>query len=148
MSSGIVDEFIRLFLNRQVLLVVGGVYFLIRLLNSVGPISRSSIYRRLLIFIPELLSTAAIFSGAIPSFHDEHWVVKLGAGLWCGYVAQRFHKFLGQTILGDDPRIALKNTTVCAYCDSPLPSDAIRCPTCGSSTLRALSVPPPPAEEK
>lgn len=148
MTGNVFDEFIRLFCNRHVVMVVGGVYFLLRIFNTIQPIGRSSLYRRLLPFLPEILSYAAILLGSIPELREEHWVIKGAAALWCGYAAQRFHKILGQTILGDDPRIPIKNTSTCSYCDGPIYPEDVRCRTCGAATFRALSVAPPPMPEE
>lgn len=143
MNQSVLDEFLHLFFSRQTLLLIGGVFFLVRIINSVEAISRNSFYRRLLPILPEILSAVAIFAGALPVLEHEHLIIKGATALWCGYVAQRFHKILGQTFLGDDPRIAVRNTSRCSYCDASLAPTDIRCRNCGATTLRSLSVPPP-----
>lgn len=142
-----ISEFIRIALDKYAVITIAGIFILIRAMNAVPIVSQRSVYRRLLPVLPEVLGTLAVFAGSVPMLSDHGIAVKLAFGLWCGYCSQRFHKILGQTILGDDPRIKLKNTSACAYCAAPLQVHDLKCPNCGASTLRALSVPPPPKED-
>ena len=96
---------IELALNKWTLMTAGGVYFLIRVFSQLDFISKRNLYRRLLPVLPEMLGVVATFAGGNPAVADQPAVLKIAAGLWCGYLAQRFHKVLGQTILGDDKSI-------------------------------------------
>jgi hypothetical protein len=90
-------------LNRWTLMTAGGVFFLIRVLSQL--LSKVGWYRRLLPVLPELLGVGATIAGGNPAVGGRPLVLQVAAGLWCGYLAQRFHKVLGQTILGDDKSI-------------------------------------------
>lgn len=109
-----------LFLAEDVLALIGAVFFVLRFVGrmhwgwAAEPLARlspslpdriSSLWRRLLVIAPEVLGAAAIFSGCVPSVEGQGWVIKVAVSLWVGYASQRAHKFLGQTILGDDPVI-------------------------------------------
>lgn len=100
-----IEGLIALGLNKWTLLTAGGVYLLLRVTNQLAFISGRNWYRRILPVAPELLGIAATFAGGNPAVAKAPIVVKIAAGLWCGYLAQRFHKVLGQTILGDDKKI-------------------------------------------
>lgn len=100
--QGLID----LALNKWTLMTAGGVFFLIRVLSQL--LSKVGWYRRLLPVLPELLGVGATLAGGNPAVSDQPVVLKVAAGLWCGYLAQRFHKVLGQTILGDDQSIESK----------------------------------------
>jgi hypothetical protein len=94
-------------LNKWTLLTAGGIFLLLRVLKDT-PIAKLGIYRRLLPVLPEMFGVAAAFGGGIPSVDGQPVVIRIAAGLWCGYVAQRGHKLLGQAILGDDPKLEAK----------------------------------------
>jgi hypothetical protein len=99
--QGLVD----LALNKWTLLTAGGVFFLLRVISQLPWLSTTNAYRRLLPVLPELLAVGATLAGGNPAVDSSPIVLKVAAGLWCGYLAQRFHKVLGQTILGDDRSI-------------------------------------------
>lgn len=89
------------------LLISGAVYFAIRAVAHTA-IARAHLYRRVLPILPESLGIVAVLLGGVPSSSGQPSVVQIAIGLWIGYVAQRFHKILGQTLLGDDERIQTK----------------------------------------
>jgi hypothetical protein len=62
----------------------------------------AALYRRVLPVLPEFIGTLAVLSGTIPQFDHDPFVVKISIGVFCGYLSQRIHKVIGQTILGDD----------------------------------------------
>src|SRR3972149_6955918 len=82
----------------------------LRLLQKVPKLGELGIYRRLLPILPDALGCIAAAFGGIPAVADKPLIVRLAAGLWCGYLAQRFHKILGQTVLGDD-RLSISKPT-------------------------------------
>lgn len=94
--------------DQWTLLVAGGVFIFIRMLSQIPLIKKSSIFKRILPVLPEILGSVAAIFGGIPAVQKQHFIVKIAAGLWCGYLAQRFHKILGQTFLGDDNIIEAK----------------------------------------
>ena len=106
-----IQDLVALAFDKWTLLTAGGVFFLLRVLGQT-PLSRLSIYRRAMPVLPELLGVFAAFFGGIPTVADSPIALKIAAGLWCGYLSQRTHKILGQTILGDDPQIAPKTSMV------------------------------------
>lgn len=118
-----ISGLIEIGLNKWTLLTAGGVYFLLRVLNQLDFVSKRNLYRRLLPVLPESLGVAATIAGGNPAVEGQPLVLKIAAGLWCGYLAQRFHKVLGQTILGDDRSIT------------------------ASPSTKAKSIPPPAQEE-
>lgn len=91
--------------DRWTLLIAGGIYLFLRTLNGFEPISKLGVYRRILPLLPESLGVAAAFLGGIPFVEGKPAVIKIAAGLWCAYLAQRFRKLLGQTVLGDDAKL-------------------------------------------
>ena len=103
MDEGI-DKLKEIAFDQYVLLVAGGVFLLLRFLKKT-PLAKWPVYWRLLPLLPECLSTAAAFAGAIPVIADKSFLIKIAVGLWCGYLAQRAHKVIGQSLLGDDPDI-------------------------------------------
>ena len=70
------------------------------------PWMKAEATQRVLPLIPEVLSVTACLAGGVPHLADETWVVRIGAGLFAAYLSERFHKILGQTILGDDREIS------------------------------------------
>lgn len=90
--------------EHRTLMCAIGVFLLLRFLNAT-PLGKLAFYRRMLPFLPEAFGVAAAFLGGMPNVVDQGPVLKIAAGLWCGYLAQRAHKILGQTILGDDALI-------------------------------------------
>lgn len=102
---------VELALNKWTLLMAGGVFFAVRILNGLTFLSKRAWYRRILPFLPDALGCGAAISGGIPVVADQPLILQLAAGLWCGYLAQRFHKVLGQTVLGDDKVISTKLLT-------------------------------------
>lgn len=106
-QMGDVQGLVDLALNKWTLLTAGGVYLLLRVFHST-PLARWGPYRRALPVLPEALGVAAAFAGGIPAVEGQPVAIRIAAGLWCGYVAQRGHKLLGQTLLGDDPKLESK----------------------------------------
>ena len=104
MTGAGVQGLIELATNKWTLLSAGGVYLLLRVVGQT-PLAKTGIYRRALPVLPEILGVAAAFLGGIPVVADQPVAIKIAAGLWCGYVAQRGHKLLGQTLLGDDRKL-------------------------------------------
>lgn len=94
------------FFDRYTLMCAAGIFLLLRVLRNVQAISSTGVYRRLLPLLPEALGVGAALAGGLPAIAGKALVIRLSAGLWCGYVATKFHKVLGQTILGDDDVIA------------------------------------------
>lgn len=92
------------------LLVAGGIYLFLRMLHDFKLISKLTVYRRLLPVFPEVLGVAAAVLGGIPVVDGKPIIIKIAAGLWCAYLAQRFRKILGQTILGDDTKLEAART--------------------------------------
>lgn len=105
--QGLID----LALNKWTLMTAGGVFFLIRVLTQT-PLSKLNFFRRILPILPEILGVAATIAGGNPAVAEQPIVLKIAAGMWCGYLAQRFHKVLGQTILGDDKAIMKKGAAL------------------------------------
>lgn len=97
-------DLIKLAFDQWTLFTAGAIFMLLRMFQAT-PIGRHHFYRRILPFLPEGLGCIAAFAGGIPVVDGQPIALKVAAGLWCGYAAQRFHKFLGQTLLGDDPKI-------------------------------------------
>lgn len=120
-------------LDRFTLLIAGGIYMALRGVQRSQIVSRSGFYRRLLPILPEILGCALSSLGGIPAVEGEPLAVRIAAGLWCGYLAQRFHKVLGQTILGDDPKIRAR-TDRCAYCGRRV-EEGGECKSCGSALI-------------
>lgn len=109
MGEAEIQGLIALALNKWTMLNAGGVFFFLRVVGR-SPIAKFSLYQRLLPVLPEAMAIGAMLAGGNPVIDKQPLVVKIMAGLWCGYLAQRFHKVLGQTILGDDKAIAAKKT--------------------------------------
>ena len=91
-------------LDRYSLLMAGAVFVLLRSLKKTG-IAKLPVYWRFLPVLPDVLGVAATLLGGVPVVAKEPVVVQVAAGLWIGYLSQRFHKICGQSILGDDPDI-------------------------------------------
>ncbi len=102
MEGADIQGLIDLALNKWTLLTAGGVFFLLRVVGQLDFIGKRNLYRRLLPVLPEALGVAATVAGGNPAVADQPLVLQVAAGLWCGYLAQRFHKVLGQVVLGDD----------------------------------------------
>lgn len=98
--TGLLD----LVLDSYTLLIAGAIFGLLRTLQSTV-LGTKALYRRLLPLLPDALGVVASLLGAIPAVADKPIIIKIAMGVWCGYVAQRFQKILGQTILGDDTKI-------------------------------------------
>jgi hypothetical protein len=105
-----VQELLAFAFDKWTLVVAGGVFFFFRLLRQT-PIVRWPVYWRLLPVLPETLGSAIALLGGIPVVADQPVLIKIAVGLWCGYLSQRAHKVLGQTILGDDPDIIRSGKT-------------------------------------
>jgi hypothetical protein len=103
-----VQALLDLALDRYTLLVAGGIFFFLRVLRQT-PIAKWSIYWRALPVLPETIGCLAAVLGGIPAVAGQPILIKIAAGLWCGYLSQRTHKVLGQTVLGDDPDIIRKH---------------------------------------
>lgn len=97
-----VQGLIELAFDKITMLVAGGIYVLLRFLQKVPRLSDWPPYRRALPIMPEVIGGLVAIFGGLPAVNDQPWVVRIAAGLWCSYLAQKFHKILGQTILGDD----------------------------------------------
>ena len=107
MQSEGVQGLIDLATDKYTLLTAGGVYLFLRVLVQT-PVAKWGVYRRILPILPEILGVAAAFAGGIPVVESQPLAIKVAAVLWCGYVAQRGHKLLGQTLLGDDRLLEAK----------------------------------------
>lgn len=94
-------------MSRWAFIVAGAIYFLLRLLSET-PLNDMPWYRRwVLPFLPEVLGVGIYVFAPIPGV-EEPWLIRAALGLWCAYLAQKFRKFLGQTVLGDDPQVAAR----------------------------------------
>lgn len=102
-----VKSFLALAFNEHVLACAGGVFVLIRA-GQKANFSTHPLYRRILPLLPEILGVLFVVSGAVPTVAQSPIPLKIAVGLWCSYVAQKFQKILGQTILGDDRHIEAK----------------------------------------
>jgi hypothetical protein len=89
-----------LLLHPRVFLVAAGVFVLLRALGS-SPLGQVALYKRALPLMPELLCVAAMTLGAAPE-PNAPILVNVLLGVWSSYVAIKFRKVLGQTVLGDD----------------------------------------------
>lgn len=94
-------DFIAIALDKYVLLVAGGIFAGIRAAARYA-ISAHPLYRRFLPLLPEAMGVGAVLSGGVPTADTYPVALKIALGLWCGYLAQKFQKLVGQTILGDD----------------------------------------------
>lgn len=120
--------------DRFTLINALAIYVLLRVVAKT-PLGKAPLYRRFLPFLPEGLGVVSSLLGGIPIVSDQPVVIRVAIGLWCGYLSQRSHKILGQTILGDDPRIAervISRSKLCQYCGGDR-FDAGRCATCGAA---------------
>jgi len=102
-----IQELIAIGFDKWTLLTAGGIFILLRALQKTA-LAKWNWYRRSLPIIPECLGIASAIFGGLPVLEGQSVVLKIAAGLWCGYLSQRFHKVLGQTILGDDKSITSK----------------------------------------
>lgn len=100
-----IDEVLRIALDAWTLLVAGGIYFLLRVFNGFRWLSKRTWYRRLLPVLPEVLGVSASVACGLPAVEGKPLPIKIAAGLWCAYAAQKFQKVLGQSVLGDDRAI-------------------------------------------
>lgn len=100
-----IQPLIDLALDKFTLLTAGGIFFFLRFVAKTRA-AKHPLYRRFLPILPDLLGVAAALSGALPALGELHPLFRVAGGLWCGYIAQRFHKVLGQTILGDDAGVS------------------------------------------
>ena len=107
MNDELVRSFLALAMDTYVLTAAGGVFTVIRALAKTS-LAQVPIYRRILPVLPEALGIAAVLGGGVPAVAAMPIAVKIAVGLWCGYVAQKFQKILGQTVLGDDRAIESK----------------------------------------
>lgn len=107
-----IQGLVALAFDKYTLLVAGAIYIALRGIHSTR-FSKWWVYRRVLPFLPESLGCLAAAFGGLPVMADQPILVRLAAGLWCGYLAQKGHKILGQTILGDDkhsmPKLAISS---------------------------------------
>jgi hypothetical protein len=102
-----VQGLIKLAFDKYTLLTAGGIFFLLRCIHQIKAISSQPLWRRILPVMPEILGCCAAFLGGMPVVSGKPAVIKIASGLWAGFLAQRFHKVLGQTILGDDRAIEI-----------------------------------------
>lgn len=84
-----------------------GIFAFLRVLTRT-PLAQTALYKRALPILPDVIGVASAFLGGIPAAEGQRVWVRVALGLACGYAAQRAHKILGQTILGDDPTIEAK----------------------------------------
>jgi hypothetical protein len=137
MGAEQISGLVELALDKYTLLIAGGIFILLRMIKAT-PLAKTGIYWRVLPVLPEALGCLAAVTGCMPAVADQPLAIKIAAGLWCGYLSQRFHKVLGQTVLGDDPDITRaksakikKRKGGCEYCGGPLGADG-QCPSCGA----------------
>lgn len=97
-------KFIGMAFDPSVVFVAGAIYGAIRATHRLG-VSKHPVFRRALPVLPEVLGVAAVVAGAVPIAATLPVGGKVAFGLWAGYLAGKFHKVLGQTILGDDRAI-------------------------------------------
>jgi hypothetical protein len=62
-------------------------------------------WRRLLPLVPPAIAIPLALHGDIPLADGKGLVAQLGTGIWISYMAEKVHKILGQTVLGDDALI-------------------------------------------
>lgn len=105
-----IKSFVELAFDRNVMLISGGVFTAIRALQKTE-LSKVAVYRRVLPILPETIGVVAVVAGGVPLAAAFPLALKVALGLWCGYVAQKFHKLIGQTILGDDRQIEKAQVT-------------------------------------
>ena len=97
-------KFVSMAFDASVLLAAAAIYGAIRATHRLG-VASHPVFRRALPILPEVLGVAAVVSGAVPIAAALPVGGKVAFGLWTGYLAGKFHKILGQTILGDDRAI-------------------------------------------
>lgn len=102
---GDITGLLALVVDKFSLLVAGAIFMLLRVISAT-PVGNVAIYRRLLPLLPEMLGAATSLVGGLPAVANQPIFVRLAAGIWCGYLAGKFHKVLGQTVLGDDSTLA------------------------------------------
>ena len=83
-----------------------GVFLVMRVLARLKWLERHPWAVRALPLLPEALGVAGALLGGIAFDPETPVVVRAIYGLMAGAIATRAHKLLGQTILGDDKRIA------------------------------------------
>lgn len=98
----VVQKLVDLALSADMLMTAAGIFALLRALRRFPVVSDRNLYRRALPVLPETLGCLVALSSGLPSLAGQPLPLKIAAGLWTGYLAQRIHKILGQTILGDD----------------------------------------------
>jgi len=62
-------------------------------------------WRRALPLLPPAIAIPLALHGDIPIADGKGIVAQLGTGIWISYMAEKAHKLLGQTVLGDDALI-------------------------------------------
>lgn len=97
------DSLFALAFDAWTLAICGGVYFLLRSINRA--LDGRTWWRRILPFMPDVLGIGLSTAHLVPSVASQPVAIRVAIGLWIGYLAQRFHKLLGQTILGDDANL-------------------------------------------
>lgn len=131
-----VHGLIEIAFETMTLLYAGAIFILFRMLKK-SPIVKSAVYWRLLPFLPETVGVVIACSGLLPAVAAMPIPAKVAAGIWCGYISQRFHKILGQTILGDDRDIARAGTgDACLDCGARAVVDG-SCAKCGAKAPSA-----------
>jgi hypothetical protein len=90
------------------LLVAGGIFLGMRAIQKIPWLPRQGWFKRLQPLLPEAAGIGVGLAGWLPACSQQNIAIRVAAGLWCAYVAQKFRKILGQSLLGDDPIIAAR----------------------------------------
>lgn len=101
-------ELSSLALHRDVLFAAVGVFAALRAIHAWPLLSKTDLYRRVLPILPEVMGIAIAYTGGIPIVAALPESIRIATGFWVGFLSQRAHKVLGQTILGDDPALQAK----------------------------------------
>ena len=88
------------------LLIAGGIFLGLRSLEKVPWLPSQTWWKMIQPLVPDAAGIGIGLAGWLPACSDKNVAIRIAAGLWCAYVAQKGRKILGQTFLGDDPVIS------------------------------------------
>lgn len=92
--------------NPGTVAIIVGLYLAIRFLKMVPGLGTNEIFLRVLPLIPEIVIIPLAATGMIPVLSGQPIMMRLIGGVWIAYAAIKMQKVIGQTILGDDAKIA------------------------------------------
>lgn len=89
-------------------IAAGAIYMLPVMLKKSPPVKKALSNQWVVRFMPLyplLAGTAAVLIPGMIALPDALIGTKVVGAIWCAALSMMAHKFLGQTLLGDDPRI-------------------------------------------